>query len=107
MFKQVLAGNFKYYLYLIFQNFKLLMDVLCLIVLLVFVCGGLGYENFIQFSILSRILSWQQPSGCFISSGPVGEKSKHRNTKIMFHERHPLVERRHAGKVVKFRIFSI
>lgn len=83
------------------------MDVLCLIVLLVFVCGGLGYENFIQFSILSRILSWQQPSGCFISSGPVGEKSKHRNTKIMFHERHPLVERRHAGEVVKFRIFSI
>ncbi|CAH8468189.1 unnamed protein product [Schistosoma guineensis] len=61
-----------------------------------FVCGGLGYENFIQFSILSRILSWQQPSGCFISSGPVGEKSKHRNTKIMFHERHPLVERKHA-----------
>ncbi|CAI2724137.1 unnamed protein product [Schistosoma spindalis] len=61
-----------------------------------FVCGGLGYENFIQFSILSRILSWQQPSGCFISSDPAGEKSKHRNTKIMFHERHPLVERRHA-----------
>ncbi|CAH8472184.1 unnamed protein product [Schistosoma margrebowiei] len=65
-----------------------------------FVCGGLGYENFIQFSILSRILSWQQPSGCFISSGPAGEKSEHRNTKIMFHERHPLVERRHAGSVL-------
>ncbi|CAH8479824.1 unnamed protein product [Schistosoma rodhaini] len=61
-----------------------------------FVCGSLGYENFIQFSILSRVLSWQQPSGCFISLGSTDEKSKHKNTKIMFHERHPLVEHRHA-----------
>ncbi|CAH8450496.1 unnamed protein product [Schistosoma turkestanicum] len=61
-----------------------------------FVCGGLGYEKFIQLSVLNKFLSWQRPSGCFTISDSAVVKNRQRNVTFMSHKRKLLVERRHA-----------
>ncbi|VDQ02674.1 unnamed protein product [Trichobilharzia regenti] len=62
----------------------------------IFVCGSLGYGRFIQLSVLNEILSWQQPSGCFIASKYTSDDNTVKNTNnIIFPMRQPLAERKH------------